>query len=322
MQAHITASVGVAGQNRKPDVESVQRLLVAHRLYGGQIDGRCGPLTVGGILQFQRGFMGKPDGRVDPNGRTLRRLSTGSTTGAAASRPTAAAARPTPSPVRPATPTPQAARPAVAPAAPATSAAGAPAPAAAPAVPATAAAAKALLLSTVPRPAKHTINQGLVAVSPAFMISSLGQPRHSYSQDCQPMTNEKLKKHVVSKSVGPFKVTGLDLAVDSLQQVFEDIRKEQPAVYALLGTAGMLCCRLIRGSSTGVSNHSWGTAIDLKLDGILDRRGDDKVQMGLTLIAPIFNRHGWYWGAAFRTEDAMHFEASRSLITAWAPRLI
>jgi hypothetical protein len=33
------------------------------------------------------------------------------------------------------------------------------------------------------------------------------------------------------------------------------------------------------------------------------------------------NQHGWYWGAAFRTEDAMHFEASRSLISQWAPQI-
>ena len=81
-----------------------------------------------------------------------------------------------------------------------------------------------------------------------------------------------------------------------------------------LGTAGMLCCRLVRGSATAISNHSWGTAIDLTLDGVLDVYGDDKVQYGLTLIAPIFNRHGWYWGAAFRTEDGMHFEGSKALV--------
>jgi len=75
----------------------------------------------------------------------------------------------------------------------------------------------------------------------------------------------------------------------------------------------MLCCRYQRNSTTSISNHSWGTAVDLKIDGHLDERGDDTVQYGLTLIAPIFNRFGWYWGAMFPTEDAMHFEASLSL---------
>lgn len=96
-----------------------------------------------------------------------------------------------------------------------------------------------------------------------------------------------------------------------------DINKEQPEVYKVLGTAGMLCCRQQRGGNK-ISSHSWGTAIDLTIDGKLDVRGDKKVQNGLTLIAPIFNRHGWYWGAAFRTEDAMHFEAGKALVKQWA----
>jgi hypothetical protein len=77
----------------------------------------------------------------------------------------------------------------------------------------------------------------------------------------------------------------------------------------------------VRGSTSSISNHSWGTAIDLTVNKLLDQRGDGKVQYALAVIAPIFNRHGWYWGAAFRTEDAMHFEASKSLIDAWAPKL-
>jgi hypothetical protein len=107
----------------------------------------------------------------------------------------------------------------------------------------------------------------------------------------------------------------------SLKTVMADISNEQPAVYQALGTAGMLCCRLMRGSTTAISNHSWGTAIDLTLDGVLDAYGDDVVQYGLALISPIFNRHGWYWGAAFRKEDGMHFEGSQSLIDQWAGQL-
>jgi hypothetical protein len=80
----------------------------------------------------------------------------------------------------------------------------------------------------------------------------------------------------------------------------------------------MLCARLVRGSHDSISNHSWGTAIDLRLNGILDRRGDNRVQQGLVDIAPIFNQHGWFWGAGFGTEDAMHFEISDELIRKWS----
>jgi hypothetical protein len=177
------------------------------------------------------------------------------------------------------------------------------------------------LTSRVPRPSRESINHGLTAVSNAYMAQTLGQPRESYSSDCQPMTNAALRRHVVTESVGPFRVTGLRPAVNSLQAALNQVQREQPAVHAILGTAGMLCCRYVRGSQSSISNHSWGTAIDFTLNRVLDRRGDNQVQLGLTLIAPIMNQHGWYWGAAFRTEDAMHFEASRSLISQWAPQL-
>lgn len=173
----------------------------------------------------------------------------------------------------------------------------------------------------VPKPAPGTVNIGLEAANNAFMESKLGKPRDHYSSDCQPLTNEKLKRNTVIRNVGKFNVQGLAPAVASLSEVLADIAREQPDIHTILGTAGMLCCRFQRGSSRSISNHSWGTAIDITLNGLLDVRGDNKTQFGLTLIAPIFNRHGWYWGATFRTEDSMHFEASQRLISVWAPQL-
>lgn len=163
------------------------------------------------------------------------------------------------------------------------------------------------------------VNAGLNSARQATMRAVLGEPRSSYSQQCQGITNPVLAKLVeYGRPVGPFKASGLKPALDSITKVFADIKAEQPEVYAALGTAGMLCVRNIRGSATGISNHSWGTAIDITLSGVLDRYGDGKVQYGLTLIAPIFNRHGWYWGVAFGKEDGMHFEASEQLIRGWA----
>jgi D-alanyl-D-alanine carboxypeptidase/Putative peptidoglycan binding domain len=173
----------------------------------------------------------------------------------------------------------------------------------------------------VPRPPVSSFNSGLQAATTRFMKEKLGEPRDSYGQDCQPITNAKLKRNIITSQVGQIRVTGLAPAVRSLQLVFAEIASKQPDLYAIIGTAGMLCCRYVRGSNTAISNHSWGTAVDLTLNGILDKRGDGQVQYGLTLIAPIFNQHQWYWGAGFPTEDAMHFEGSRSLIEVWAPQL-
>jgi len=177
------------------------------------------------------------------------------------------------------------------------------------------------LTRLVPKPVKSTINNGLQAVGNSYMLQKLGNPRESYSADCQPMTNATLRKSVASDVVGPLKVTGLKPAIASLRQVVDQIRILQPQVFQGLGHAGMLCCRWQRGSTSAISNHSWGSAIDIKINGILDPRGDNQVQFGLTLIAPIFNSFGWYWGAGFPTEDGMHFEASRSLVESWLPSL-
>jgi len=277
----LASSVGAAGRNYRTDVMQVQRLLTKHGCSPGPVDGLCGPRTVRAIVTFQASFLSSPDGRIDPQGNTWRQLNNAP----ASAMPPRPAQSPAASVAR--------------------------AQSSAPSSP------NQDLLTRIPRPARGTINQGLTAVSPSFMVQQLGQPRNAYSANCQPITNATLQKHVVSESVGPFKVTGLRPALESLRTALQQVKREQPTVYAALGTAGMLCCRYIRGSTTNISNHSWGTAVDLTLKGVLDRRGDNLVQVGLSLMAPIMNQHGWYWGAAFGTEDAMHFEASRSLVSKW-----
>jgi hypothetical protein len=118
---------------------------------------------------------------------------------------------------------------------------------------------------------------------------------------------ESFKAQIKTASVGPFSVTEHQLAVESLVAIRAEIKQREPLVYQNSGTAGMLCCRYMKNAGQKLSSHSWGTAIDLTLCGKLDTRGNRKVFAGLALIPPIFNRHGWYWGAKFRTEDAMHF---------------
>jgi hypothetical protein len=163
----------------------------------------------------------------------------------------------------------------------------------------------------------ENINRGVSSAKQRTMLALLGNPRGSYDQTCRPIQNPALLPLIITDTVGPFRATGLLPAIESLKEVMADIKQEEPEVYEALGTAGMQCARFVRNSTTTISNHSWGTAIDLTLQGKLDRRGDNRVQVGLAKIAPIFNHHGWFWGAAFRTEDAMHFEISEEKIRAW-----
>lgn len=165
-------------------------------------------------------------------------------------------------------------------------------------------------------PVPSDVNRGLLAATSGMMVELLGRPRRSFNANCQPITNPAFRNRVITDDVGPFNVTGFDLAVRDLKTlIMPEITKKYPKLK--LSSAGMLCCRLVRGSTSSISNHSWGTAIDLKIDGVLDEYGDGKVQYGLTLIAPIFNKHGWYWGAHFRKEDGMHFDVSYNKLKKW-----
>ncbi|WP_157817883.1 peptidoglycan-binding protein [Candidatus Thiodictyon syntrophicum] len=84
----IKASVGVGGVNARVDVLTIQQLLngVAPEESGPlpllAEDGITGPLTQGAIHKFQKGQQLKvADGRIDPDGPTLRRLNEVSTPG-------------------------------------------------------------------------------------------------------------------------------------------------------------------------------------------------------------------------------------------------
>lgn len=76
----IQKSVGLGGRNLSPDVRTVQRLLngVPATAGGPSIplaeDGLVGPKTISAITAYQKRQLGWGDGRVDPDGPTLRRL--------------------------------------------------------------------------------------------------------------------------------------------------------------------------------------------------------------------------------------------------------
>ncbi len=75
----IRASVGRGGRNEANDVSAVQKrlndLMRAPRVKL-MVNGRCDPMTEAMIADFQKVVLGmaRPDGRVDPNGTTLRAL--------------------------------------------------------------------------------------------------------------------------------------------------------------------------------------------------------------------------------------------------------
>ncbi|MFA3916459.1 M15 family metallopeptidase [Ruegeria hyattellae] len=164
---------------------------------------------------------------------------------------------------------------------------------------------------------RNNVNDGLQLARPSFLRETFGLPREDLSNDCQSMTNERLKSKLVLEEVGPVRVRMLKPAVESLRDVFDNIQRTDPDLYARINTAGSLCVRFIRGSTTSASAHAYGLAVDLNIDGVLDTLGDGKTQLGLTILADFFRQEGWVWGAAWGREDSMHFEVSRNKIEEW-----
>lgn len=173
------------------------------------------------------------------------------------------------------------------------------------------------LLQLVPIPAG--VNAGLTSPPPSFMEGLLGSPGTPPSAPgavCG-TSSPAMAHRIVTADVGPFRVTGLRVATESLARVFARAKTEQPALFGALGTAGMTCVRHV-GGSTEFSNHAWGSAIDITIAGQLTQRGAHQIFEGYVLLAPFFHAEKWFWGAEFsHTPDAMHFEASRELLTDW-----
>lgn len=170
-------------------------------------------------------------------------------------------------------------------------------------------------------PDADSMNGGLSYPSAAFMIDLFhGPPRQRLTDDCAAPTNKHILRHLVyGYDVGPFNVSGLKPACESLKRIFTEVQKDKPDLYAQITTAGMLCCRAIRGTKNTPSNHSFGAAIDFKINKRLDDRGDGRCQRGLLEMYPYLHNSGFFWGAEYRGpyEDAMHFECSRELLLQW-----
>ena len=165
--------------------------------------------------------------------------------------------------------------------------------------------------------AKTRFNKGITQPRNKTMMEILGPPRDNYNTDCQAVTNPRLKGLMETRQIGPITVTMLKPALDSLERIMNRLKETDPDIYEKVGTAGAICARFIRGSATGVSNHSWGSAVDLTLEGQLDPFADGGTQFGLLILAEYFNDEGWFWGAAYNREDSMHFEVGEETLRQW-----
>lgn len=171
------------------------------------------------------------------------------------------------------------------------------------------------LSDTVPVPHPEEMNAGLSPASESLMLKKFGRPGEMTSECSDPLGRFR-KRMRWNANLGPFRVSGLDYAVNSLSAIFGEVRVEMPDIYRQVRTAGMLCVRHKRKSHGSYSNHSWGTAIDLYFGEKVVEQGVPLCHQGILLLYPYFHRHGWYWGAGFPGErvDSMHFELAAETI--------
>ena len=106
------------------------------------------------------------------------------------------------------------------------------------------------------------------------------------------------------------------LAAPKFTQLFAEWEKAK-LIDRVISCAGAFNPRLIRGSTTAsrsnLSNHAWGTAIDLNDDQ------NPRKHVPVTLYArgcmrelvTIANSLGFFWGGHFRPFDGMHFELAK-----------
>ncbi len=281
MSNDITASVGVGGINRDPDVRTVQTLLNRHTSRLGLanlvVDGDCGRLTIGAIKSFQKNVVGfgNPDGRVDKNGRTWRSLN---------------GTVPAGTPRLPATPTQN--------------------PAASPGHDA----------NWPPRPtfSPLTSNDARAEVFGRFEYVHepvAGNPENIRILGTWERDNIRTTSLDLGPNLGTRHVRFHRLAIAQLESLWRDWR-DAGLLDRVRTYAGSYVPRFIRGSTRTLSNHAYGSAFDINVawNGL----GQTPAALGapgcVRELVPIAHQHGFYWGGHFSSRpDGMHFEIARIL---------
>lgn len=168
-------------------------------------------------------------------------------------------------------------------------------------------------------PKPWEVNTGVEPCPLNLIVSKCGLPVDgALTDDCRAPTDDFWASRMKTVQVHDnFKLTGFRQFLEFLKTRLDLVKAKNPELYSVLGTAGCLCVRRVRGSKRTPSNHCFGMAVDFKIQGVLDQRGDDMVQVGMLELWKIVKCPELYWGVEFHTEDSMHLEASRELVLRW-----
>jgi hypothetical protein len=111
---------------------------------------------------------------------------------------------------------------------------------------------------------------------------------------------------------GSPKVSFHRLAADQLKKLWSDWEKAG-LLHLVLTWQGSFVPRFVRGSSSVLSNHSFGSAFDINYEwnqlsivpALVGRKGSVRE------LVPIAHENGFYWGGHFSRLDGMHFEIAK-----------
>lgn len=102
------------------------------------------------------------------------------------------------------------------------------------------------------------------------------------------------------------------LAAAQMAALWVDWRKAKLA-NRVLSWGGSYVPRFIRGSTSVLSNHSFGSAFDINVPE--NPLGVEPARIGkagcVRELVEIANAHGFYWGGHFTRRDGMHFEIAK-----------
>jgi len=162
---------------------------------------------------------------------------------------------------------------------------------------------------------------GVRPLSVERLLQVFGRPAMNVGFNCTQLDNKAIAAQLASETIGKLKaVTMLRPALESLKSVVADITKSEPALAASIDSAGGLCVRYARGSSNRLSPHAFGTAVDLRLDGMIFPIGvapPTEIARRIARVAEYFERAGWVWGGRLALNDPMHFEVGADLFENW-----
>jgi hypothetical protein len=168
---------------------------------------------------------------------------------------------------------------------------------------------------------RTTYNNGLTQAGNSYMRQKLYDLAMKDNSRCHNgELPSGLRSQMITRNVGFMSnVTLLGAAMNSLQTVWREIQVKEPVLSYVVQSSGSLCYRSNRPSGTSLSNHSWGTAIDVNYGGGAPEtyRGNHNASMYLYRLWRFMHAAGWYWGGGFSNQDNMHFEASVNQLDYW-----